>query len=102
MNPDQLKSYEKTIGLSQDKIDTSSLGGIIGSLLAPVLVASGLVLLVMLIAGGLNMLTGAGNQESQEKGKKQITSALIGFVIIFLAYWIAQILQIIFKINIVS
>jgi hypothetical protein len=48
------------------------------------------------------MMTGAADKEAQEKGKKMITSALIGFFIIFLSYWIAQILQVIFQINILS
>ena len=56
----------------------------------------------MLIFGGFTMLAGAANKESQEKGKKMVTSALIGFFVIFLAYWLAQILQVIFKINIVG
>lgn len=90
------------IGLTGGKIDTSSLGSLIGSFLPYALVAAGLVLLVMLVMGGFNMLTGATNQEAQEKGKKQITSAIIGFFIIFLAYWIAQIIQIILKVQIVS
>ncbi len=48
------------------------------------------------------MLAGAADKEAQEKGKKTITSALFGFAVIFLAYWIAQILQVIFKIDIVG
>jgi hypothetical protein len=48
------------------------------------------------------MLAGAADKESQDKGKKMITSSLTGFLIIFLSYWIAQILQFIFKINILS
>lgn len=95
-------NLNKAIGLSGGEVDTSSLGGIIGSLLPYLLVGAGLVLFIMLIAGGFNLLTGAANQESQEKGKQQITSALAGFLIIFASYWIAQILQIIFKIEILG
>lgn len=80
----------------------STLGDIIGTLLPYLLTIAGLILFTMLIAGGFTMLSGAANKESQEKGKKMITGALTGFGIIFLAYWIAQILQVIFKVNIVS
>jgi len=48
------------------------------------------------------MLTGANNKESQEKAKKMITNSLLGFFIIFLAYFIAQALQVIFKIDLVG
>lgn len=78
------------------------LGTIVGTLLPYLLTIAGLILFGMLIAGGFTMLSGAANKESQENGKKMITSAFTGFVIIFLAYWIAQILQVIFQVNIVS
>jgi len=79
-----------------------SVGSIINSFLPTVMSVAGLILFGMLVAGGFTMLAGAADKESQEKGKKQITSALVGFLVIFLAYWIAQILQVIFKINILS
>jgi len=88
--------------LGNSKLGNSDVGGILSSLLPTTLTLAGLILFGMLVAGGFTMLVGAADKESQEKGKKQVTSALTGFVIIFLAYWIAQILQVIFKINIVS
>lgn len=80
----------------------SNLGGIINAFLPTLLTIAGLILFGMLVMGGFTMLAGAADKESQEKGKKMITSALTGFFIIFLAYWIAQILQVIFKVNILS
>jgi hypothetical protein len=35
----------------------------------------------------------AGNSKSTSEGGQKITSALIGFVLIFAAYWIAQLLE---------
>lgn len=92
-------AYNAALG---NKLGSSNVGTIIGLVLPTVLTLAGLILFGMLIGGGFTMLAGAADKESQEKGKKMITSAITGFVIIFLAYWIAQILQIIFKINIVS
>ena len=80
----------------------SNLGGIINAFLPTLLTIAGLILFGMLVMGGFTMLAGAADKESQEKGKKMITSALTGFFIIFLAYWIAQILQVVFKVNILS
>ena len=97
-------AYNQAIGVSggSGKIDSSSLGSIIGSLLPYLLTLAGLILFGMLVMGGFTMLAGAAEKDAQEKGKKQITTAVTGFLIIFLAYWIAQILQVIFKVNIVS
>ncbi len=77
-------------------------GGILTKILPILLSLAGLILLGMLVFGGFTMLAGAADKESQEKGKKMVTSALSGFAIIFLAFWIAQLLQVIFNINIVS
>lgn len=90
------------IGLGSNGAKFDSLGGIISAFLPYILTIAGLILFGMLVFGGFTMLAGAADKESQEKGKKMITSALVGFFIIFLAYWIAQILQVIFKINILS
>ncbi len=95
VNYDQLN---RDIGLKTG----DSLGSITNSFLPTILQLAGLILFGMLVMGGFTMLAGAADKESQEKGKKMITSSLTGFFIIFLAYWIAQILQVIFKINILS
>lgn len=94
--------YNKAIGLGKGTNKLDSLGSIINAFLPALMTIAGLILFSMLVMGGFTMLAGAADKESQEKGKKMITSALAGFFIIFLAYWIAQILQVIFKVNILS
>lgn len=94
-------AYESALGLT-GKLNGANVGGIISAFLPTLLTLAGLILFGMLVGGGFTMLVGAADKEAQEKGKKMITSALLGFVIIFLAYWIAQILQVIFKIDIVG
>lgn len=93
-------TYNAAIGIDSTKF--GSLGGIISELLPYIFTIAGLVLLLMLIAGGFTMLSGATNSEAQEKGKRQITTAIVGFIIIFASYWIAQILQIVFKVEILG
>ena len=63
-----------------------------------------IILLFLLVFGGISMIIGAGqsNPESTAKGKKAITSALIGFLIIFTAYWIIQIVGRIAGLNIID
>lgn len=95
-------TLNRDIGLGSSGNSFNTLGDIIGSFLPYLLTIAGLILFGMLVMGGFTMLAGAADKEAQEGGKKQITSALVGFFIIFLAYWIAQLLQVIFKINILS
>lgn len=80
----------------------NSLGGLISAILPNVYVLAGLILLFFLIFGGLTVILGAGkgNQENVEKGKKVLTSVLIGFLVVFASYWIIQILEILTGIEI--
>ncbi|MDE2311949.1 MAG: hypothetical protein KGJ93_02570 [Patescibacteria group bacterium] len=49
------------------------------------------VAVIFLMLGGYWYLTSAGNEEQAEKGRKALTSAIIGLVIIFLAFAIVRI-----------
>lgn len=73
-----------------------TLANIINSLLPIIFVIAGLVLFGMLIAGGFTIFLSAGNPEKIKKGTGTITSALVGFLIIFAAYWIIQLIEITF------
>lgn len=57
--------------------------------------AAGILLLFYLIVGGFSLMTSGGDPKGMQAAKGKITSALIGFVIIFAAYWIVQIVGII-------
>ena len=94
-------SWQDQLNL-KTSLKNATLGEIISFLLPYLLTIAGLVLFAMLVAGAFTLLAGATNKENQEKGKKMVTSALTGFFVIFLAFWIAQILQVIFKVNILS
>lgn len=74
--------------------------GIISELLPYAFVIAGLILFVMLLWGGFEMLTGAADTKSQEAGKQRITNAIIGFALLFVSYWLAKILEIVFGISV--
>ena len=58
-----------------------------------VFVIAGLILFVMFIFGGFTIFVSAGNPEKMKQGQGMIVNALIGFLVIFAAYWIIQILE---------
>ncbi len=74
-----------------------SILGLISTILPNLYMAAGLILLFFLIFGGVMVILGAGKGESQqaEQGKKIITNTLIGFLVIFLSYWIIRLVEII-------
>jgi hypothetical protein len=75
-------------------------GEIISKILPYIFTIAGIILFVFLIWGGFELLASGGNPERTKKAQGKITSALIGFLIIFLAYWITQLLEAIFGISI--
>lgn len=76
--------------------------GILSVILPYLFTFAGLILFIMLLWGGFEMLTGAANPKAQEAGKARMTAAIIGFLLIFASYWLAQILQIVFGISILK
>ena len=76
--------------------------GFVAQILPNAFILAGLILLILAAAGGLKMITSAGNPEDQEKGKQTLTNAVIGFVLVFASFWIIQIIQVITGINILG
>lgn len=73
-----------------------TIGTIVSEVLPYIFVLAGLVLLLMLIFGGFQLMTSAGDPKGMEAGKNRVMYAIIGFLIIFVSFWLVQILQVIF------
>jgi len=87
-------------GVGVESIGT--LGKFITAILPNIYILAGLILFFLLIGGGLMFIVSAGqeNPEGAAKGKKAITAAIAGFIIIFTSYWLIQIIETITGINI--
>lgn len=68
-------------------------------LLAVFLFIAGALLLVYLIMGGFDLMTSAGDPKKMESGKQKITNAFIGFIVVFVAYFIVQIIGLVFGVS---
>ncbi len=68
-----------------------TIGDIISKILPYIFTISGIVLLVYLIFGGFQLMTSGGDPKAAGSAKSHITNALVGFLIIFVAFWIVQI-----------
>ena len=69
----------------------STVTGVISEAITFIFAIAGVGLLIMIILAGFTLLTSIGDPKKMEMGKSKLTSAIIGFVIIFTAYWITQI-----------
>lgn len=61
---------------------------------------AGLILFVMLVWGGLDILSKAHSSSGLKAGRERITAALIGFFLLFISFWIIQIIEWIFGLSI--
>jgi hypothetical protein len=68
----------------------TNIGQIISAALPLVFTVAGMILLIYLIFGGLQLMLSRGDPKSAGGAKAHITNALIGFIIIFVAYWAVQ------------
>ncbi len=73
-----------------------TIGNILSAAVPLVLAFAGLGLLLMLISAGYTFLTSAGDAKKMEQGKSRLTNAIVGFFIVFAAYWIVQLVGAIF------
>ncbi len=73
--------------------------GTLSTFLSPIVkdtfVLAGVIFVALLVFGGVTYIMNAGSadKEGMEKGKNALTAAIAGFIIIFAAYWIVQIVQ---------
>ncbi len=74
---------------------STRLGRIISALTTNLFPIVGLLLLIYLLYGGYNYLLAGGDPKKAQAARSIITTALIGFILIFLAYWLVKIIAMI-------
>lgn len=74
--------------------DIDQVSNIVSLFLRIAFVVAGLILLFFFILGGIGLIGSAGQTDPQkaEQAKKTITSAVIGFVVVFVSYWIVKLI----------
>jgi hypothetical protein len=82
------------------KFANKSLGELVSQLLPYIYGFAGLILFVMLIWGGITLMTAAGDPAKSKDGYGKISAGLIGFLIIFISYFVTQIVEVILGIKI--
>ena len=86
---------DQFFGTGHKLSELSGVGQLVSLILNLAFVAAGLFLLIFFIIAGISLISGAGqsNPEKLEKGKQAATSALIGFVVVFVAYWLVKLIE---------
>ncbi len=81
----------------------SDLASLINVIIPNILIAAGVVFFVIIVYAGIQMIA-AGSLEAQkwEKVRNTLTAAVVGLVIVVVAYWIVQIIATVTGINITN
>jgi len=82
-----------TTGTPAVNINSTNIGQIITSLYPYIFGGAGILILIYFLIGGIELMTSAGDPKKVQSARDKITGALIGFVIIFVAYWIVQLVS---------
>lgn len=90
---------EANIGLNDD---VRSIGGIISAILPLVWSLAGIVLVAYFIFAGFQFMTSGGDPRKAQAARGKITDALMGFLIVFTAFWIVELVGIIFGIDAIT
>ena len=81
---------------------TRTIGNFIAPFLYTAIIGAGLVSFILIVGAGVTMIASAGDKQAQEKGKNAITAGVIGLVLVFAAYWIIEIIQVLTGIDILQ
>ena len=74
------------------KFAGGDIGPIVSELIKYLFPLAGLLLLLYLLFGGLQLMTSGGDPKKMQDAKGKLTNALIGFMIVFVSYWLVQII----------
>lgn len=96
----QSADFQKIIDADKMSAKFGDVGSIITALLPYVYVVAGLSLLIMLIWGGITLMTAAGDPGKVKEGYGKITAGVIGFIIVFLSYIVVKVLEVVLGVTI--
>lgn len=83
------------VGQDVFKTPFTNFGQLVSVLLGNIYVIAGIVLFFIIVFAGFGILSSAGSGDKQKvaQGKQAFTAVIIGFLIIFMSYWIIQLIE---------
>lgn len=84
--------FEPLESVTANEFKNKDIGTVISSLLNIIFPIAGSLLLLYLIIGGYQFMLSRGDPKALQDAKAKITYALVGFIIVFVAYWIVRLL----------
>lgn len=82
--------FLQKLGMVSPTINANSLSNLVTSVIDIMLFVAGTLAIIYLIYSGILYLTAAGNADAAKKGQSGIINAIIGVVVIVLAYFLVS------------
>lgn len=75
-----------------------TLANLVSSILSLSFAIASIIILFMFVFAGYSLIAGAGNNDPQQaaKGKQAATWAFVGFMVVFSAFWIVKLIEVMF------
>lgn len=89
-------------GNIRDLRGTEFLSLLLPNLITVFFIAATLIGFIFLIIGGIKWITSGDNQEAATKAKGTLTAAIIGLVLVFLAYAVLNLIGFFFHLNLIN
>lgn len=96
------KYFRRLEGESIPYLAGSTLGQVLNQLWRYIFPLAGLLLLLYLVYGGYELMLSRGDPKAIESGRKKITYAILGFFIVFISYWLVQIIGRILGVGVIA
>jgi len=79
-----------------------SIGEVISGIFEYAIPIAGIFMLGMIIVGGYHLMISAGNPEGIKEGQNKISLGILGFIVVFVSWFILRIIETILGINILG
>lgn len=105
LTQETLNQFNPLINFSQDPVLSQGAitpGLLISRFLVFAFPIAGLILFVMLVWSGFEIFVGASDKKSLDIGKQRATAAVVGFILLFVSYFLIQLLEVAFGIEVLG
>ena len=84
--PEANRGIRRLFGLGAGPAGQESIGGLITTVLQILLMVAGGIAVIFLVLGGIRYIASRGNEEATEAAKKTMTSAIVGLIVVIMAF----------------
>jgi hypothetical protein len=81
------------------KPEFKDIGSVISAIIPYIFASAGFLLVIYVVIAGLQMVFSMGNEKAVASAKGKLTNAVLGFIVIFVAYLLVQLIGLIFGVD---